>query len=669
MDERLPRSAPDALRYEPGVYVQQTAHGQGSPFVRGMTGQQVVHIFDGVRMNNGIYRQGPNQYFFTVDSQSVDHIDVLRGSASTRYGSDALGGAILAYPIEPLIDPTNDGLQLEPSVFGRFASADSELGGRAQVGASLSKRTGMLVGGGYRRARRLESGGLVSNPGQTTPMIPRFEDDGRTQLGTGFKEGTFDARIVHQFTKKLRVVGALYGYRQLDAPRTDQCPPPEAPSSECLWIDKQFRTLSYVSLRGNAGTAFRDLNLTLSYQNYHESRHRDRPRSFVEHRWNDDVHSLGLTFRAATLDFPLGTQGSWKLRYGAELIRDGVNSDASSTFTDIDTTLVRSRGQYIDGSSYVTTGVFVEADFEPLSWLTLRAGSRLSGIAIRSAGDAVSETQAVNREFAAAVARGGVEVRPLDELSLHLNIDQGFRAPNLDDLTSRVQAGPGFQFENPDLVPERTITYELGAQSDLGWIRVEAWTFATSLSDAIIRSVRDATDCPPDTASCEASRSRFQLINADDTSYILGAEGGLTFYLPEHVTARATASYAWGEGPNTGSTAINAAESVPLSRIPPFNGTLETRWRLPKLGLYFSGALRWALAQRRLAPSDLSDPRIPIGGTPGYAVFDLRAGYKLEERFRLTLIFENVFDAAYRIHGSSVNSAGRGLLLASQISW
>ena len=36
MDERLPRSSPDALRYEPGVFVQQTAHGQGSAYIRGL---------------------------------------------------------------------------------------------------------------------------------------------------------------------------------------------------------------------------------------------------------------------------------------------------------------------------------------------------------------------------------------------------------------------------------------------------------------------------------------------------------------------------------------------------------------------------------------------------------------------------------------------------------
>src|SRR5687767_13993546 len=34
IEERMPRSTPDALRWEPGVYVQQTAHSQGSAYVR-----------------------------------------------------------------------------------------------------------------------------------------------------------------------------------------------------------------------------------------------------------------------------------------------------------------------------------------------------------------------------------------------------------------------------------------------------------------------------------------------------------------------------------------------------------------------------------------------------------------------------------------------------------
>ena len=82
--DALPRSAPDALRGVPGVSVQQTSHGQASPYVRGLTGQRVVHLFDGIRLNTGIYRQGPNQYFFTVVSATLERLEVVRGSASTN---------------------------------------------------------------------------------------------------------------------------------------------------------------------------------------------------------------------------------------------------------------------------------------------------------------------------------------------------------------------------------------------------------------------------------------------------------------------------------------------------------------------------------------------------------------------------------------------------------
>ena len=35
-------------------------------------------MFDGVRLNNGIYRQGPNQYFFTVDTGTLESLQVMR---------------------------------------------------------------------------------------------------------------------------------------------------------------------------------------------------------------------------------------------------------------------------------------------------------------------------------------------------------------------------------------------------------------------------------------------------------------------------------------------------------------------------------------------------------------------------------------------------------------
>ncbi|QQR90867.1 MAG: TonB-dependent receptor [Myxococcales bacterium] len=665
INERIARSAPDALIYEPGVYVQQTAHGQASPFVRGLTGQQVLLMFDGIRLNNGTFRQGPNQYFFTVDALSIDHIDVIRGSASTRYGSDALGGAIYATPIDPVLDKNNTKLKWRPKIFTRAGTQDKEVGGRFQLGASIGRKTAAVAGFGYRAASRLESGGQVYNPGHTKPLVPRFEDDGRTQLGTGYHEGTFDLRVIHKLSPSVKVVGALYGFRQFDTPRTDQCPPPEAPDSECLWIDQQYRTLSYVAIRASELLFLRDLDLSVSYQRYDEQRRRERPRSYIRHQWKDAVDTLGINFRSATEAFELSEYMFAKLRFGFQGLVDQVSSSAKTLFTDLEQTTYQSRGLYIDGSRYFTLGLFSELEVYATRWLTLYTGARLSTIGARTPEDTQSETKGVNKNYSAIVGRFGLDIRLHENSSLFFNVDQGFRAPNLDDLSARTQVGPGFQYENPKLGPEYSTTFELGLRSKTEFMRADTWLFATVLEDAITRSVQDATLCPPETPACASSRARYQLINAPKDSLILGSEGALSFFFPYDLTLRASASYAWGQGPDL----INPEKKVPLSRVPPLNGTAEARWSHPDTGFYATSVVRWALAQRRLAPSDFSDARIPSGGTPGYAVFDLRAGWLFNEKLALHLIFENIFDAPYRTHGSSINGPARGIRAFFSAAW
>lgn len=91
------RTAPEALSLTPGVFVQKTNHGGGSPFVRGLTGNQTLLLLDGVRLSNSTTRYGPNQYFNTIDVFSIEKMEVLRGSGSVQYGSDAIGGTIQAF--------------------------------------------------------------------------------------------------------------------------------------------------------------------------------------------------------------------------------------------------------------------------------------------------------------------------------------------------------------------------------------------------------------------------------------------------------------------------------------------------------------------------------------------------------------------------------------------
>lgn len=668
--ERLSRSAPDALRWIPGVSVQQTTHGQASPYVRGLTGQQVLVAFDGVRMNNGTYRQGPNQYFFTVDLATLDRIDVLRGSASTRWGADAIGGAILAIPVEPTLDPTRDGVHVRPRAVGRFGSQDLDAAGRLELDIQLSREVAILVGGGYRAAQPLQGSGTLYNPSNGQPtLVPFIEADGRTQRGTGFRYGTFDGRLVVRLGPELRLVAAVYGFRQYDTPRADRCPPPIGFEHDCTVFTEQFRTLAYVSLRGSAGPELREVELTASYQRHHEVRELREPSLLATTQFRDGLDTFGLLARFATRRYALGDDAGVRVRAGGDVYVDALRSSAFLLDTLLGTTRQLSRGLYADHGRFYTGGVFAEVEADLARAVRLRSGLRAGFSGARAPADAASGTQRIRADFDAVVGRLGVEVRPSDEWSLFLNVDQGFRAPNLDDLTSRQIIGPGFQFENASLRPERSVTYELGTRvrmpslvDGVGALSVDAWMFAIEIEGAMTRAPRSVGDCPRDAPECRNAFSRFQLVNVEGTSWLLGTELALRLSLPHGLGASATLAYAWGEGPSPELSPAPGQERVPLSRVMPLNGTLELRWVHDETRIVVGGALRWALAQDRLSVSDRADARIPLGGTPGYAVVDLRVGWRFERYVQLSVLAENVFDQVYRVHGSGVNGPGIGVV-------
>ncbi|MEC7584511.1 MAG: TonB-dependent receptor plug domain-containing protein, partial [Planctomycetota bacterium] len=160
--ERGYRTLPQALRDLPGVMIQETAPGQGSPFIRGFTGFQNLLLIDGVRLNNSVFRSGPNQYWSTIDLLSVRRLEVLQGPAAAQYGSDAVGGVVQVFTSDPYAFAKDRGLAVAGSTYTRYASGEDSIWGRGELSIGHTwedgSSTAMLLGGDAKAFGDIEGG-------------------------------------------------------------------------------------------------------------------------------------------------------------------------------------------------------------------------------------------------------------------------------------------------------------------------------------------------------------------------------------------------------------------------------------------------------------------------------------------------------------------------------
>ena len=130
----------DALGVQIGVYLQQTTPGQGAAIIRGLKGSEILHIVDGMRLNNAIFRNAPTQYLALVSPGTVDRIEVLRGAAASLYGSDAVGGVVQVLSRVPKFDGSETEyrrsvyLSLDTAEIGRSMHATLDAGNRSVAG-------------------------------------------------------------------------------------------------------------------------------------------------------------------------------------------------------------------------------------------------------------------------------------------------------------------------------------------------------------------------------------------------------------------------------------------------------------------------------------------------------------------------------------------------------
>jgi len=640
---RQPRTLPESLRDTPGVMVQKTAHGQGSPFIRGFTGFRTLMLIDGVRLNNSVFREGPNQYWNTVDPLAVDRLEVVKGPAAVHYGSDAIGGTVNALTAGPAGHA--DGFSWERRAFYRVSSAESSHTARAEVSGPLTPDVGFFLGGSWKDYGDLRGGQEVAR-----------------QRATGYLDRDLDGKLEWRLNADTRVVVAHQTVDQDDAWRTHRTTQGFSWRGTTVGTDQilsydQNRHLSYVQYHAeHLGGFAQEAHASVSH---HQQREREFRRLAASTSTDQgfDVDTLGVSFHLVS-QTPVGR---WV--YGAEYYHDWVNSYRRNFSAAGALTGVPVQGPVGDDATYHLAGLFVE-DTIPF-WherLELSLGGRFTYAAADAArvinpvgGGTIGLGDAWSAFTGSARLVWHVDER--DRWHVFAGASQGFRAPNLSDLTRFDIAQTGeLETAQPNLRPEQFLTFEAGVKARHERFTAQAGYFHTLVSDLIVRTP---------TGAIIGGLTEVTKLNSG-SGHIHGIEFDGSFNLSPQWTLRANATWMEGWLDVFPATAGAAKQREPASRLMPATTQLALKYAVPARRWWAEAGATVAAQQNRLSSADARDTqRIPPGGTPGFAVYHFRAGWQAMPGLNLTAAVENLTDEDYRIHGSGLNEPGRNFLLAA----
>jgi outer membrane receptor protein involved in Fe transport len=608
----------EMLRGLPGTFFQQTTPGQGIPVIRGLKGSQVLHLVDGMRLNNAFFRNAPNQYLGLVDAFATERMEVVRGASGALYGADAMGGVVHILTRTPEFDGPD--WQREASLYSSYNSADDAWVVSAR---SAAGRSGLGISGGITLQNHSD----------------RETGAGETLSPSGYRSEAADFKFVTDLGPEGDLMISAQALEQPSTPRIDELVPgygQSEPASAQFEFSPNRRNFLHARYRHHGGsTWYEELELHLARQVITDDRlTQDFGSPLVTSEQNESILD-GLTLQLDST-LPGGTLLTW----GVEFYADDVSSDRSRLDTGTgESGTVRSR--FPDGSTMDSAAAYVSSEWRPGDRLTIGGGLRYSAFDIHlPAAAGVPETRLRPDDFTGDVS---LVYEFSDTLHLVGNLGRGFRPPNIFDLgTLGTRPGNRFNIANPELGPESVWSYDLGFKSAGPSWDYEVFAFYLDYADKIT-SVATG-EFTPEGRTMVRSENRNRVT-------LYGVEAGLRRLLGDRLELYGVLNYTRGEERD------GTGDEFPADRVPPLNGRLGVKFE-PREGLSINGFLLFAAAQDRLSPRDADDPRIDPAGTPGWGTLNLRASWQASDKLQLGLKLENLGDQAYREHGSGIDAPG-----------
>lgn len=609
----------DALLMEPGIFLQQTTPGQGAAIIRGLKGSEVLHLVDGFRLNNAIFRNAPTQYLALVAPGGVERIEVVRGAPASLYGSDAVGGVVQVLSRVPAFDTAGASgsayLGYDTADLGKIIRATYETG-NARL-ASLISAEYLDIGN-----RRIGGGGRIAPTAYTAKGVRFAVSATPDDTNSWFMD--------------------LQLARQPSTPRVDELVPgfgQAEPASDEFFFAPNDRLFAHVRHSREDWLWSANWTFDAGWQRIVDDRISRNFGSQIRRREENRSDLFGLTMSAAKD----ADRGSWIV--GIDYYHDSVASER--TEEDISSGLTQAvQPRFPDGSTVDHLAVYGNVLRNVGERHSISAGMRFSTI------DTDINLSSTKQEDVSADIGWLFDLG--DTIQLLANIGFGFRAPNVFDLgTLGERPGNRFNIPNPNLESEHITQFDVGLRRHGEKWNVDFTLFALHYTDRIASILTGAVTMD--------GRDIVQTRNVSSAD-IRGVEANLQAVLSDSLSLDLVINYLYGEQMEDDGT------ETPADRIPPLNGRMTLHYQVND-ALQIEPYVLYAGSQDRLSQRDVQDVRINPAGTPGWLTANIAFAWRPDDHWQFTARFENLFDKRYRAHGSGIDATGRNLLLSLQYAW
>lgn len=604
----------DILRYLPNIELGGGPRNLGlNPVIRGLGDDRILFLLDGARQD---FNRGHNARIFT-DPSLLKRVDVMRGPASTTWGSGALGG-VISFTTLDATDLLRTGERFGVKLRGGFQSMNEHYIPGISAYGLLGEQFDYLLDFSYRNAA----------------------DDIRHGDGSRLQHSRFESYASlakfnwtpgdHQFMFSAQTFDQLG-----EVPSNSQ-----AAATPDTLVDRHTEQRNY-TLR------YRYENEDNTWLNpeilvYHNTTHSLEKRLFDQRRDATDFSTTGVNAHNSS-QLNLGEFVSQLFTYGIDYYHNEAKGKRNGA----------TRTEFPRGSTDVV-GIYLQDEITLWDRLSLTPGVRWDHFDNQADGIATSSNTNSRVNF-----KLGGALKITDWFSIVGGYNEAFRAPTLSELFTtgtHFSCGPGCAnlfTPNPNLKPETAFNKEIGARiqkSDLFYendqLTVRGAYFHNKVKNFVDLMVDFVFYPVPGNPGLGGTTSSDNVHNAVLKGFEIEANYAMKY-------AYTGFSYAQTRG-------YNRTDGGVLSNVQPDKWIVLAGLKWPDYDLSLGWRSSIVSAQNR----------VPTGGTPtpGYTLHDLTLAWAPQngpaKGFRIDFGIDNLTDKDYRRHLSVLKDPGRNYKLA-----